>query len=368
MPPGGGRVKGGSRPGRVVALGWLLLAACAGGRAGSPADGAVPAWARAQSGAGTHSEPEVVRGVHRVEKGETWFHIAKRYGLSPEELAEANGLEVTAALVVGMELVVPGAVEPATGTPTPAQRATVEAPAQPAVEKAWETAVEPRAGQPLPPELLRAFDTGAAKPASDAAVPDALARAFEHPTAPIARPGPPSATPVPAAEKSAAVSASIGPAPSKETASQRPPPAAGRSAVAARGSIASAPVGVLQWPLRGVLYARFGKKGREPHDGIDLAAPAGTPVRTAGEGVVLFAGPQSGYGLIVVVGHERGLVTVYAHSRDLRVRTGQPVRLGQVIATVGESGKTSGPHLHFEVRVEGEPVDPMRFLGPVPAP
>ena len=145
------------------------------------------------------------------------------------------------------------------------------------------------------------------------------------------------------------------------------PPAAGRTAVAARGSIASAPAGVLQWPLRGVLYARFGKKGREPHDGIDLAAPAGTPVRTAGEGMVLFAGPQSGYGLIVVVGHEKGLVTVYAHSRDLRVRTGQNVRPGQVIATVGESGKTSGPHLHFEVRVEGEPVDPLRFLGPVPA-
>jgi murein DD-endopeptidase MepM/ murein hydrolase activator NlpD len=99
-----------------------------------------------------------------------------------------------------------------------------------------------------------------------------------------------------------------------------------------------------------------------------LAAPAGTPVKTAGEGVVLFAGPQSGYGLIVVVGHERGLVTVYAHSRDLRVRTGQTVRPGQVIATVGESGKTSGPHLHFEVRVDGEPVDPVRFLGPVPAP
>ena len=92
--------------------------------------------------------------------------------------------------------------------------------------------------------------------------------------------------------------------------------------------------------------------------------PAGTPVRTAGEGSVLFAGPQPGYGLIVVVEHEHGLVTVYAHSRDLRVRTGQPVRPGQVIATVGESGKTSGPHLHFEVRVDGEPVDPLRLPRP----
>jgi lipoprotein NlpD len=356
MPPGGGQVKGRSRPGRAVALGWLLLAACASGPTGP-----VPAWARAQSS--THPEPEVVRGVHRVEKGETLFRIAKSYGLSAEELAQANGLEVTAALVVGTELVVPGAVEPATGAPTQVQRVAVEAPPTPPVSKAWETAVEPRGGQPLPPELLRAFETGG-KPAPDTAVPESLARAFEHPTAPIPHPASP---PAALQDKSAAISASIGPVPPTGQGSPKPP-VAGRPAGLSRTFIPAAVAGTLQWPMRGVLYARFGKKGKEPHDGIDLAAPAGTPVRTAGEGLVLFAGPQSGYGLIVVVGHEKGLVTVYAHSRDLRVRTGQQVRPGQVIATVGESGKTSGPHLHFEVRVEGEPVDPLRFLGPVPAP
>lgn len=123
----------------------------------------------------------------------------------------------------------------------------------------------------------------------------------------------------------------------------------------------------LHWPLRGVLYARFGRKGKEQHDGIDLAAPAGTPVRTAAEGTVIFAGPQQGYGLLAIVEHAGGLVTVYAHNRDLRVRTGQAVREGQVIATVGESGKTSGPHLHFEVRQDGDPVDPLRYLGPPPS-
>ncbi len=354
----------GSRPARALALGWLLLAACAGGRAGQPGDGTLPAWARAPSTATTHPEPEVVRGVHRVEKGETLFRIAKGYGLTAEELAAANGLDVSATLVVGSDLLIPGAVEPAAGTPSqtaPAQKEAV----QPPVAKVWETAVEPRAGQPLPPDLLKAFDTTAKAPA-DVPLPADLARAFDHPTAPVARPTSAPVAAPPLAEKSAAISASIGPMPGAEA--PKASLTAGRASVAPRGSIASAPAGVLQWPLRGVLYARFGKKGREPHDGIDLAAPAGTPVRTAGEGMVLFAGPQSGYGLIVVVGHEKGLVTVYAHSRDLRVRTGQTVRLGQVIATVGESGKTSGPHLHFEVRVEGEPVDPLRFLGPVPAP
>jgi murein DD-endopeptidase MepM/ murein hydrolase activator NlpD len=124
--------------------------------------------------------------------------------------------------------------------------------------------------------------------------------------------------------------------------------------------------GVLSWPLKGVLYARFGRKGKEPHDGIDLAAPAATPVQTAGPGTVLFAGEQKGYGLIVIVEHDNGLVTLYAHNRDVRVKTNQKVKAGQVVATVGDSGRTSGPHLHFEVRKEGLPVDPLEYLGPVP--
>jgi lipoprotein NlpD len=124
--------------------------------------------------------------------------------------------------------------------------------------------------------------------------------------------------------------------------------------------------GQLDWPLRGVLYARFGKKGTDAHDGIDLAAPLGTPVKTAAPGHVLYAGEQHGYGLIAIVEHENGLVTLYAHNRDLRVKAGQQVREGQVIATVGESGRTSGPHLHFEVRKEGEPVDPLDYLGAAP--
>jgi murein DD-endopeptidase MepM/ murein hydrolase activator NlpD len=124
--------------------------------------------------------------------------------------------------------------------------------------------------------------------------------------------------------------------------------------------------GLLDWPLRGVLYGRFGKKGREPHDGIDLAAPAGTPVQVAAPGVVLYAGEQRGYGHIVLVEHAGGLITLYAHNRELRVRTGQAVREREVVATVGESGRTSGPHLHFEVRRDGVAVDPLPYLGPPP--
>ncbi len=124
--------------------------------------------------------------------------------------------------------------------------------------------------------------------------------------------------------------------------------------------------GVLAWPLRGVLYARFGKKGTVAHDGIDLAAPAGSPIASSADGTVLFAGEQHGYGLIAIVEHAGGLATLYAHNRELKVKTGQAVRAGQTVATVGDSGRTSGPHLHFEVRKDGSPVDPLEYLGPVP--
>ncbi len=125
--------------------------------------------------------------------------------------------------------------------------------------------------------------------------------------------------------------------------------------------------GLLDWPLKGVLYGRFGKKGKEPHDGIDLAAPESTPVRAAQDGTVLYAGEQRGYGRIVIIQHEGNLITLYAHNKDLRVTTGQKVQRAQVVATVGESGRTSGPHLHFEVRVDGKPVDPLDYLGALPS-
>ncbi|WP_044889068.1 peptidoglycan DD-metalloendopeptidase family protein [Myxococcus hansupus] len=165
---------------------------------------------------------------------------------------------------------------------------------------------------------------------------------------------------------------------STSTASRRSVPTAGRreeppsrSRPQTRPASASRPrlatQGMLDWPLKGVLYGRFGKKGKEPHDGIDLAAPSGTPVKTAQEGTVLYAGEQRGYGNIVIVEHANRLITLYAHNKDLRVRTGQKVRREQVIATVGESGRTSGPHLHFEVRLDGRPVDPLEYLGTMPS-
>ncbi len=180
-------------------------------------------------------------------------------------------------------------------------------------------------------------------------------------------PAPPPPPAAPSSPLPASVASAVGATSSADGGGASPP----RAAPAPRAGPRQALVmptepGILDWPLRGVLYARFGAKGKERHDGIDLAAPAGTPVVVARAGTVLYAGEQKGYGLIVIVDHGDDLITLYAHNRDLRVKTGQKVRDGQVVATVGQTGRTSGPYLHFEVRRKGLPVDPLQFLGPPP--
>lgn len=130
-----------------------------------------------------------------------------------------------------------------------------------------------------------------------------------------------------------------------------------------QGSTSSAPsAGGLIWPVNGVLTSPFGTRWGRFHSGLDIAAPTGTPVVAAASGTVTFAGSMGGYGLLVVVQHANGLSTAYAHNSSLAVGGGQPVGQGQVIAGVGCTGSCTGSHLHFEVRVNGVPVDPMRYL------
>jgi murein DD-endopeptidase MepM/ murein hydrolase activator NlpD len=118
----------------------------------------------------------------------------------------------------------------------------------------------------------------------------------------------------------------------------------------------------LGWPLKGVLYGRYGVRAGRRHDGIDIAAPEGTTVVAAAAGTVLYAGEQSGYGHIVIVKHERGLVTLYAHASRVLVKEGARVKRGDAIAQVGQTGRTSGPHLHFEVREGTRPRNPLLYL------
>jgi len=121
-------------------------------------------------------------------------------------------------------------------------------------------------------------------------------------------------------------------------------------------------------PVDGETTSEFGQR-TDPiegtqrfHAGIDIAAPSGAPVRSAGAGVVVRAGSASGYGNLVIVAHGDGLQTRYAHLSRIHVAPGQVVAAGERVGRVGQSGRATGPHLHFEVRQDGEPVDPKELL------
>ena len=119
----------------------------------------------------------------------------------------------------------------------------------------------------------------------------------------------------------------------------------------------------LIWPIRGRNTSNFGPRGRSVHEGIDLAAPRGTPVLASAAGRVAYSGNgMRGYGKVVVIKHTNDLSTVYAHNSSLLVRMGDSVAQGQTIAKVGATGRATGPHLHFEIRRRGVPEDPRQFL------
>jgi len=124
----------------------------------------------------------------------------------------------------------------------------------------------------------------------------------------------------------------------------------------------------LAWPVNGRVTSPFGWRihpifgTKKLHTGIDISAGYGTPIRAAGYGTVILAQRYGGYGNATVIDHGGGLSTLYAHQSKIIVRNGQNVKLGEVIGYVGCSGYCTGPHLHFETRENGTPVDPMKYL------
>ncbi len=125
-------------------------------------------------------------------------------------------------------------------------------------------------------------------------------------------------------------------------------------------------LGSLIWPARGVFTSGFGFRRhpifgiRRMHTGVDIGAARGAPVQAAADGRVIYAGWFGGYGKIVILDHGGGLSTLYAHLSQILTEEGRTVRQGQVIGRVGSTGYSTGPHVHFEVRVDGRPIDPTR--------
>lgn len=134
------------------------------------------------------------------------------------------------------------------------------------------------------------------------------------------------------------------------------------------GELASLVDGPSLWPIQGRVTSSFGQR-LDPfngegafHAGIDISAPFGTPIMAAGDGTVENAGMAGGYGRQVVIDHGRGVKTIYGHLSGFTVLSGQTVKRGQVVGYVGQTGRSTGPHLHYEVRIHNVPVNPHKYL------
>ena len=291
-------------------------------------------------GAGAEPTPRAPPLAARVEPGIAASHVVVRAGQSLRGIAHARHVPASAIIAVnhlqppyklaaGQRLLIPRGAGPMS-----VQQAALS---PPPASSAPTTGHRPPDIIPLDgPTASRAGSSGAAM----------------HPAAPAITMPPPAP---PAAQR-----------PPAETARAAPAPAA----ASGNTSAAALPHGAhFPWPVRGRVLAGYGTAASGTrNDGINIAAPKGTPVEAVEGGVVAYAGNElRGYGNLVLVKHPNGFITAYAHCEELLVKKGDKVSAGQVIAKVGATGGVSEPQLHFELRRGKTAVDPREFLTPAPS-
>lgn len=245
---------------------------------------------------------------HVVKSGETLYGISRTYGLDRYELARANGLRDPYRLTVGQHLQLDGRV--ALARPAPAAREP-----------------EPGGRFPEPPRKIVPGDYDLASVRPPRKNQSGATTAQVRPVERVAR-------------RTAPADRSVVP---------KPPAKSGKG---------------FGWPVSGKVVSSFGPKESGRHnDGINISAPAGTPFRAAENGVVAYAGNElAGFGNLLLIKHQGGWVTAYAHAEQLNVRRGEKVSRGQVIGRVGRSGSVSRPQLHFEIRKGRQAVNPKKHL------
>lgn len=266
-------------------------------------------------------------GTYVVKPGDSLAKIAHNTGVSVDELKQANRLQSGSGIRVGQTLRLQGngadAIKTASIEP---QKSTAKSLAVPAVEK--QAAVQQDA-KPVTKVSAKVANAVSAPKAPADAAPDA---------------------PKPQAVASVAPTQSVTDAATKSDVAADAPEATG--------------IGKYRWPVRGAVVAGYGSNvNGSRNDGIDISVPSGTPIKAAENGVVIYAGNGlKQLGNTVLVRHDDGTVTVYGHADALSVARGQKVQRGQTLATSGMSGDVKQPQLHFEVRKNSAPVNPMTFL------
>jgi murein DD-endopeptidase MepM/ murein hydrolase activator NlpD len=264
-------------------------------------------------------------GEYVVQRGDTLLVVARKLGVDFQALARTNGKSAPYTIFVGEKLRVPGSFA---GSSQMAQAPTPASPGGPLV------IASPNAsgGAKAPSRAPTGTMTKLPEPAPSAAPP-----VIPEPDPRHAAPAQTAAAPPPTQQQQATL-----PPPA-------PPPMAGRGFI---------------WPVKGEVITDFGPMGKgQNNDGINIAAPRGTPVKAAENGVVAYVGNElKGFGNLLLIKHADGWMTAYAHNDQLLVRKGEQVRKGQQIATVGASGNASQPQLHFEIRRGTEAVNPSDYI------
>lgn len=261
-----------------------------------------------------------VARTHTVRAGETVYGISRQYGVEMSALVRANAIPAPYTIRVGQKLSIPASTAPGPATTPvavdPNRLPTPNPPPQPPPQSPPQS--PPSATSPTPP----------AEPPAPTTPPPVPSHVSDDLILPPAKPPSPPRL--------------VGPIP-------QPPPMAG---------------GGFLWPVQGRVVSEYGPKGRGLHnDGINIAAPRGSPIRASEAGVVAYAGDGlQGFGNIILIKHQNGYVTAYAHADTLLVRRGQVIQRGQAIAQVGSTGSVESPQIHFQIRKGRDAVDPRQLL------
>jgi murein DD-endopeptidase MepM/ murein hydrolase activator NlpD len=291
-------------------------------------------------------------GSYRIQSGDTLYSIARRFGTDARSLADLNGMSTDEQLRVGRRIRLPGGADDKLAA-RPNRLVAAEPPARQNPYSAPPARPVPYAAVPSNPPVA---------PAPGLAPPPVL----PPPSATASAPPPTTLSPPSSAPPSSAPSSSA----SANATPYRPTAPAPEQTTPGDAEVAQAGKGLFLWPVKGDVLQKFGPlTGGQRNDGVDISGVSGDPVVAAAAGEVVYAGNSvPGFGNLVLIRHDGGWVTAYAHLKSLDVKMRQTVTQGQEIGMVGQTGGVGQPQLHFEVRYapstrdKARPIDPMLVL------
>jgi len=316
--------------------------------------------------------------------GDSIDKIARRYGVPAQAVARVNGLPGNAQLQQGQSIIIPTYVVGSPDTPARAaapanQPVVLPSASGPTPQTTASVSGTPQSGVPQRKPVRQPTFAEVSSGPTAAVSPEPVGVSAAPKAKPVTLPSASGTAPV----STASIQTSGSPVPARQpvrTVSNSPAPAVPVSS--GNSARPESPIETPQvtaavqtdevvetntqfrWPVRGRIISEFGSKpGGGRNEGINLAVPEGTPVRAAAPGTVIYSGNElKGYGNLVLLRHDDGWVSAYAHNSELKVKRGDTLRRGDVVGLAGATGSVASPQVHFELRRGNKPVDPLRYL------